>query len=90
MKKVGNATLLSLLSNSKSKNLSETALRLRKQSHQYCSDPMFSDRQVRVKSVDQDQMAPEGVVQEKFDQGLHCLPFHMHLLDASLYGNTTL
>ena len=33
-------------------------------------------------SVDPDQTAPK--VQS--DQGLHCLLFHLHLLDALLYG----
>ena len=27
---------------------------------------------------------------EQSDQGLHCLSFHLHLLDALLYGKTTL
>ena len=37
----------------------------------YCNDPMFLDRQVCANSVDPD---------------LHCLPLHLHLLDALLYG----
>ena len=41
------------------------------------NDPKFSDRQVWANSVDLDQTAP--------DQGLHCLPFNLHLLDALLY-----
>ena len=35
----------------------------------YRNDPMFSDRQVRAKHVDP-------------DQGLHCLPFRLHFLNA--------
>ena len=40
--------------------------------------PKFSDIQVWANSVDP-ETAPEG----ESDQGLHCLPFHLHLL---LYG----
>ena len=40
----------------------------------YCNDPTFSDRQVWVNSVDPDQM------KEQSDQGLHCLPSHLHPL----------
>ena len=32
---------------------------------------------------DPDQTAPE----EQSDQGLHCLPFLLHLLDSLLYGS---
>ena len=48
----------------------------------YSNDPKFSDRQVWANSIDPDQTAP--------DQGLHCLPFCLHLLDASLYTKATL
>ena len=44
---------------------------------EYCSDPKFLDRKVWVNSVDH-------------NQGLHCLSFHLHLLDALLYGNSIL
>ena len=43
----------------------------------YRNDPKFSDRQVWANSAD-----PE----EQSDQGLHCLPCHLRLLDALLYG----
>ena len=36
-------------------------------------------------SVDPDQAAPE-----QSGQGLHCLPFCLHLLDALLYDKITL
>ena len=39
----------------------------------YHNDPKFSDRQVLANRVGQ-------------DQGLHYLPFHLHLLEALLYG----
>ena len=42
----------------------------------------FSDRQVRANSVDPDQ--------EQSDQGLHRLPFRLHLLDPLFYGKGTL
>ena len=29
-------------------------------------------------------------IKEQSDQGVQCLPFHLHLLDALLYGKTTL
>ena len=48
----------------------------------YRNDPKFSDRQVWANSADPDQTAP--------DQGLHCLPFPLHLLDSLLYGRATL
>ena len=44
-------------------------------------DPKFSARQVLANSVDPYQTA---------HQGLHCLPFPLHLLDAGLYDKTTL
>ena len=28
------------------------------------------------------------LLKEQSDPGLHCLPFHLHLLDTMLYGNT--
>ena len=40
----------------------------------YQYDPEFSDRQVWANSADPDQS----------DQGLHCLPFRLHLLDILL------
>ena len=30
------------------------------------------------------------LLEEQSDQGLHCLPFRLHLLDALLYGRATL
>ena len=42
----------------------------------YRIDPKFSDRQVWANSDP--------------DQGLHCLPFHLHYLDISHYGKSTL
>ena len=29
------------------------------------------------------------LLEEQSDQGLHCLPFHLHRLDSSLYGRAT-
>ena len=29
------------------------------------------------------------LLEEQSDQGLHCLPFHLHLLDSLLYGRAT-
>ena len=46
----------------------------------YHNVPKFSDRQVWANSVD-----PE----EQSDQGLHSLPFRLHLLDALFYGKAT-
>ena len=46
----------------------------------YRNDPKFSDTQIWANSADPDQTAPE----EQSDQGLHCLPFPLHLLDAVL------
>ena len=43
----------------------------------YCNDPKFSDRQVLTNSADP-------------GQGLHCFPFCLHFLDASLYSKATL
>ena len=45
----------------------------------YRNFPKFSDRQVWANSADPDQTAPR---EEQSDQGLHCLPFPLHLLDA--------
>ena len=50
------------------------------------NDPKFTDRQVWAKSVDPDQTAPGGVLVEQSDQGLHCLPFYLHILDKFLHG----
>ena len=47
----------------------------------YRNDPKFSDRYAWANSADPDQTAP--------DQGLHCLPFHLHRLDSLLYGRAT-
>ena len=40
----------------------------------YRNDPKFSDRLDWTDSADSDQTAPRG-------QGLHCLLFHLHLID---------
>ena len=48
----------------------------------YHNDPTFLDRWVSANSADPDQTAS--------DQGLHCLQFHLHLLDALLYGKAIL
>ena len=48
----------------------------------YRNDPNFSDRYVWANSADPDQ--------EQSDQGLHCLQYHLHPLDALLYGKDTL
>ena len=45
----------------------------------YRNVPKFSDRQVCANSADPDQTA-----EEQSDQGLHCLQFQPHLLDALL------
>ena len=29
------------------------------------------------------------LLEEQSDQGLHCLPFHLHRLDSELYGRAT-
>ena len=47
----------------------------------YRNGPKFSDTQVWANSV---------VLEEQSDQGLHCLPFLVHLLDALLCGRSTL
>ena len=47
----------------------------------YHNGPKFSDRLVSANSADPDQTAP---------QGLHCLQFPLHLLDALLYDKATL
>ena len=54
-------------------------------SENYRNDLKFSDRQFWANSVDPDQSAPR-----QSDQGLHCLPFCLHLLNALLYGRATL
>ena len=46
----------------------------------YSNFPKFSDRQVWANSADPRQTAPRG----ESDQGLHCLQFPLHLLDALL------
>ena len=54
----------------------------------YFNDPKFSDRQVWANNVDPDPK--EQSDQEQSDQGPNCLLFHLHSLDALLYGKTTL
>ena len=44
------------------------------------------DRQALANSADQDQTAPR----EQSDQGLHCLPFYLHLLDKFHFGKKSL
>ena len=56
-------------------------------SQTYRDDPKFSDSWAN--SVDPDQTAPGGAFQEQSDQGLHCLPFRLHLLDSLLYDRAT-
>ena len=55
-------------------------------SWKYCNNPKFSDRQVCANSEDPDQTSPE----EQSDQGLYCLPFHLHLSEALVCGKSTL
>ena len=43
---------------------------------EYHNDPKFLDRYAWANSADP-------------DQGLHCLPFHLHHLDSLLYGRAT-
>ena len=50
----------------------------------YCNGPKLSDTQVWTNSADPDQTAPQS------DQGLHCLPFCLHLLDTLLNGKSIL
>ena len=47
---------------------------------------MYEDRQVPENSADPDQTAP----QEQSYQSLHCLSFHLHLLDSFLHCITTI
>ena len=47
----------------------------------YRNDPKFSDRQVLANSAD---------LEEQSDQDLHCVQFHVHLLDALFYSKATL
>ena len=44
-------------------------------SHIYRNDPRFMDKQVWTNSAD-----PEELAGGETDQGLHCLPFHLHFL----------
>ena len=46
----------------------------------YRNDPKFSDSLVWANSADLDQQS---------DQGLHCLQYCLHLLEALLYGKTS-
>ena len=48
--------------------------------HAYRNDPKFSDRQAWANGADPNQTAPKG----QSDQGLHCLQFRLHRLDALL------
>ena len=50
----------------------------------YRKDLKFSDRYAWANSADPDQTAPliRLLLEEQSDQGLHCLSFHLHLLDA--------
>ena len=62
----------------------------------YRNDPKFSGIHSWANSVDTDQTAPTVLqdsvdpdqifLEEQSDQGLHCLPFCLHLLDSLLYG----
>ena len=52
----------------------------------YHNDPKFSDGQVLANSADPDQT----ILEEQSDQGLHCLQFHLHLLDAWFKSRATL
>ena len=52
----------------------------------YRDDLKFSDRQVWTNNVDPDQTAPR----KQYNQGLNCLPFRLHLLDALFYDKATL
>ena len=49
----------------------------------YNKDPKYSDRQGCASSIDH-------TAAEQSDQSLHCLPFCLHLLNATVYGNATL
>ena len=51
----------------------------------YHNDPKFSDLS---NGVDLDQTGL--LLMEQFDQGLHCLPFRLHLLNALICGKTML
>ena len=57
---------------------------------EYHNDPKFSDRYAWANSADSDQTTPRGQsdqgLEEQSDQGLHCLPFHLHRLDSLLCG----
>ena len=52
----------------------------------YRNGPKFPNRYAWANSADPDQTAPR---EEQSDQGLHCLPFHLHHLDSLLYGRAT-
>ena len=53
-----------------------------KSKYMYSEGLTFSDKQALANSVDPDQTALEG----ELDQGLHCLLFHMQFLDPLLYS----
>ena len=48
---------------------------------QYRNVPKFLERQAWANNED---------LKELSDQGLHCLPFHLHILDIFFYGKTRL
>ena len=49
---------------------------------EYHSYPKFLDKQALANSANPDQTAPSPVLlEEQSDQGLHCLPYHLHRLD---------
>ena len=50
----------------------------------YCKDSKYKDRSAGTNSADPDQTAPK----EQSDQGLHCLPVHLYLLDVFLQGDS--
>ena len=45
----------------------------------YCNDPMFSE-----------DRSGQTVLAEQSDQGLHCLQFCLHLLEALIYDEASL
>ena len=72
-------------------SLSSETIDQGRESITYCDVPKFSDRQVWANSLDPDQTAPRGNgIEEQSDQGLHCLPFCLHLLEALFYTKATL
>ena len=51
----------------------------------HCNDPKFSNRQAWQTVQTQIRL----LLEEQFDQGLHCLQFSADLLDKFLYGTTS-